>query len=159
MANTPAVPGGVGGGGGGGSASPSLSVLAGTGIGSAGINNAAFINDGLFDDAHTVSTANANGEWVGIDLGVVKSVHQVWIYPRTGVTIRMVAGSKVQTSNSSSFASIVQEITINDGNAVTGQFLPLLLPVNGTITPTRYVRFLPAANSYCDIAEMVVYGL
>lgn len=163
MASTPAVPGGgsgiTGNGGGSGTATPSIGVLGGTAIGSAGINSAAFLIDGLFDDAHTVSTANANGEWVGIDFGSAKSVHQAWLYPRTGVLSRMVGGSKVQTSNSSTFASIVSEVTINDITAIQGQFLPIQFPVNGTITPTRYIRFLPAANQFCDITEMVVYGI
>jgi hypothetical protein len=137
---------------------PATTLLAGTIIGTTGSyknfgNTAAKALDGslkTFFDAPT-----ANGNWVGIDLGVAQVLTSVAYASRSGYASRM-NGGIFQASNSPTFASDVNLYTIG-ANANPSSTALTTQSISNT-TPYRYVRYLAPAGSYGNIAELQFFG-
>ncbi|MDD5675105.1 MAG: right-handed parallel beta-helix repeat-containing protein [Chitinivibrionales bacterium] len=95
-----------------------------------------------------------NGGYTGIDLGsgIAGKITKIRFFPRKGFEFRM-NGGKFQGSNLSSSSGYVDLYTI-----------PATPPAGwNTIAITdqnsyRYLRYIAAANVYCNIAEMEFYG-
>ncbi|MGM9508960.1 Ig-like domain-containing protein [Larkinella sp. GY13] len=128
----------------------------GTGIGSPGSyeNNGKTFAKALDGDLTTYfDGATASGQWVGIDMGVAKTVRKARIVPRTAWALRIVNG-KIQGSNSPDFASPVDLYTFSqtpiEGFHTTARFTnPGLY---------RYYRFLSPSTAYGNISEVEFWG-
>ena len=130
--------------------------LTGTVLGTAGSyknggNTAANAFDG---NANTYFDGPAsNGDWVGLDLGSVRSITQVQFAPRSGWAGRMVGG-------------VFQASTTPDFSAgVTTLYAVTATPAAGftvvPVTPTglvEFVRYVAPAGSYGNVAEIEFDG-
>src|SRR5208282_5767585 len=98
---------------------------------------------------------DANGDWVGLDLGSSLKTNLVKIgyYPRIDSAInsnfsgRMVGGI-FQGANSPDFSDAVNLFTITSAPA---QGVMTLQTITNT-TAFRYVRYLSGTNGFCDVA-------
>jgi hypothetical protein len=98
---------------------------------------------------------DASGDWVGLDFGAGMSnvINQIDYCPRSGFESRMVGGI-FQGANQANFSGAVTLYTVTNQPA-TGVFTP------ASFTNTsgfRYVRYLSAANGFCNVAELQFYG-
>jgi hypothetical protein len=130
--------------------------LSGTTIGTSGSyqnhgNTIAKVFDGNVNTYF--DAASASGAYVGLDLGTPKVVNQISFAPRAGFESRMVGGV-IQGSNSASFTGAVVLYTI-DFTPASGALSTV--GFNNT-TAYRYYRYLGAANSYCNIAELKLFN-
>ena len=115
-------------------------------------NTAAKANDGSL--ATYVDGPTASGNWVGLDLGSVRSVAQIQFAPRGGYAARMVGGV-FQASTSADFST-----------GVTTLYTVTTAPAAGTLTTVtlatpvtaRYFRYLSPTGSYGNVAEVAFYG-
>ena len=138
---------------------PSSGLLAGTVIGTTGSyknqgNIAANAFDGelkTFFDAPT-----ANGNWVGLDLGVPQVLTSVAYASRTGFQSRM-NGGIIQASNTADFSSGVVNLYKIASNANPSSTSLTTQPITSD-TAYRYVRYLAPAGSYGNIAELQISG-
>ena len=95
----------------------------------------------------------ATGDWVGLDLGSVKSVSQIAYAPRSGYASRM-TGGMIQISTTADFSSgvtTIYTITGTPGSSLTT--VTLSSPVTA-----RYIRYLSPASSHGDISEFQVFA-
>jgi F5/8 type C domain len=96
---------------------------------------------------------DANGDWVGLDLGAASQIQQIKYYPRSGYTSRMVGGV-FQGSNDSTFnTGVVTLATITTNPSVAWHTITLANPGS-----YRFVRYLGPDGAHCNIAEMQVWG-
>lgn len=138
---------------------PSTSLLAGRIIGTAGSyknqgNVAANAFDGslkTFFDAPT-----ANGNWVGLDLGVPQVLTSVAYASRTGFQSRM-NGGIIQASNSADFSSGVVNLYTIVANANPSSTSLTTQRISSS-TAFQYVRYLSPVGSYGNIAELQISG-
>ena len=139
--------------------SPTSGQLTGTAIGTAG----SYGNDGdtiakAFDGSLTdfFDGPNANGDWVGLDLGSTYTITSVSYAPRStpNLASRMVGGI-IQGSNTADFSSGVTNLfTISAAPAIN-------VLTTAAITNTsafRYVRYLSPNGGYGNIAELEFFG-
>ena len=96
----------------------------------------------------------ASGGAVGLDLSSAKTVTQIKFAPRAGYAARMVGGV-FQASNSSTFASGVVTVYTVSSAPASGS-LTTVTP--STATAYRYWRYVGPAGSYCDVAEVQLFG-
>jgi hypothetical protein len=134
-------------------ATPAALALTGTLIGTAGSwgNNPATTAAAAFDG--NLSTyfdgPTANGDWVGLDLGTSTTISDIRYAPRTGYESRMVGGV-FQASNSVAFTNPVTLFTVT-ATPTSGTYATVIVT---DPTAYRYVRYLGAAGSYGDVAEV-----
>ena len=126
---------------------PTGTKLTGTVIGTSSYdttNDKTKVFDGSFTTFFDGSTSPA---WVGLDLGISKTLNRVKYAPRSTWASRMVGG-KIQGSSTATFKSPVTLFTI--GSAPTEGVL-----TSQTISGSyRYVRYLSPAGGYGNIAEL-----
>jgi hypothetical protein len=96
---------------------------------------------------------NADGVWIGLDLGTSRLVNRIRFAGRRSQERRLVGG-RFQGSNSADFSADVAELL-----TITEE------PKRGWITheisspqPFRYVRYVPPKQSWGNIAEIEVWG-
>jgi hypothetical protein len=134
--------------------------LAGTAIGTAGSyqndgNTIAKAFDGNF--ATFFDAPSANGNWVGLDLGLTGGVvTEVEYASRSGFTGRM-NGGIFQASNSSSFATGVVNLYTIPSNANPSS-TALTMQTFSNSTPFRYYRYLSPNGGYGNISELRFLG-
>jgi hypothetical protein len=92
----------------------------------------------------------ANGDWVGLDLGKPQTLTQVSYAPRPGWAQRMVSGV-IQGSDTADFSSGVQTLYTITVIPPVGQLTTIGL---GDAGPFQYVRYLGPNGSYGNIAEL-----
>jgi hypothetical protein len=92
----------------------------------------------------------ASGSYVGLDYGSPQVVTKISYAPRPGYASRMLQGL-FQGSNSADFSNAVTLYTITATPAV-GVLTTVTIP--GNKGAFRYVRYIGAANDYCNIAEI-----
>lgn len=132
--------------------------LPGTVIGTAGsYNNSGNTRDRAFDnDISTFfDSPNADGSWVGLDLGSQRWVRTIRFAPRNGLAARMVGGV-FQGSNDANFASGVVNLATLTAAPANGVYTTLNVNAGGQ--NFRYVRYLSPAGSYGNIAELKFYA-
>ena len=132
--------------------------LTGTIIGTPGSwNNSGDTITNVFDgNLNTFFDApNANGDWVGLDLGAGGSnvIAQINYCPRSGFESRMVGGL-FQGASQASFSSAVTLFAFTNQPA-TGVFTPASLTNTAAF---RYVRYLSPNGGYGDVAELQFCG-
>jgi hypothetical protein len=132
-------------------------LASGTVIGTTGsFNNSSNTRDKVFDlNVSTYFDApNADGSWVGLDLGTAKVITALRYYPRTGWGTRMVGGV-FQGSNIADFSTstTLARVLVNP---LEGAYTTV--PVDDS-TSYRYVRYLSPNGSYCNITELLFYGV
>ncbi len=131
--------------------------LSGTTFGTAGSyansgNTVAKATDGNL--ATYFDAAQADGAFVGLDLGTAEVVSQVKFAPRAGFAGRMVGGV-VQASNDPNFAAgVVTAYTVK--TAPSTGVLTTVTPA--TTTAYRYWRYVSPDNGYGNIAEFQLFG-
>jgi hypothetical protein len=99
-------------------------------------------------------SADATDAWVGVDLGVERTITQIKFAPRKGYQGRMIGG-RFQASNTADFSGAVSDL-----------FVIAKAPKNGAITAQpvapgeafRYVRYLAPDGSFGNIAETSFVG-
>ncbi len=96
----------------------------------------------------------ANGDWIGLDLGSVKTVKQITFAPRSGYSSRMV-GSVFQASTTANFSSGVTTLYTISSAPALNQLTTITLKSGVT---ARYFRYLSPNGSYGDIAEVGFWG-
>lgn len=140
--------------------------LTGTVIGSSGSYDGVSTRDKVFDgNINTYFDApSANGQWVGLDLGSVKSINRIVYRPRNGWGSRM-PGGKFQISNDPNFTNAVTLYTIPSSSSITFTDYEIFQKDWGA-SPTgpftwavsaRYIRYLSPTNGWGNIAEIKVY--
>ncbi len=126
----------------------------GTVIGSSGsyLNDPAWDKSKVFDnDLNTFyDGANANGDWVGLDLGAAKQISRIRFAPRSTWPSRMVGG-QFQGSNTADFSSGVVTFYTVPSLPATGVLTQVAVNNTGTY---RYVRYLSPNDGYCNVAEV-----
>lgn len=97
---------------------------------------------------------NANGDWVGLDLGSgnQKIVSTIRYCPRANWASRMVGGV-FQGANTATFSDAVTLYTVGYTPA-EGGFTTVTITNN---TPFRYVRYLSPDGGSCNVAEVQFY--
>lgn len=126
--------------------------LSGTIIGTSGsYNNLGNTKEKAMDGdlASFFDGPTADGVWVGLDLGLAKTISKVKYAPRPAWASRM-NGGKIQASNSSDFSNLVELLSITSTPAEN-------VLTTATITNTstfRYVRYLAPAGAWGNIAEL-----
>ncbi len=140
--------------------------LSGTVIGTAGsYQNNGNTRDKAFD-ANTVTTydgSGPDGNWVGLDLGTLKTITSIRYFPRINWTTRM-NGGKFQASNSINFtatgstngvANVVTDLTpLLTGTVAGWNSIAVNVPAG-----YQYLRYLSPNGSYGDVAELEFYGV
>ncbi|MCX7872245.1 MAG: alginate lyase family protein [Verrucomicrobiae bacterium] len=131
--------------------------LSGTIIGSSGsYKNAGATKEHVFDNCFGTyfDAESANGQWVGLDLGISNIISQIAYCPRAGSGSRMVGG-QFQAANVPDFSSgVVTLYTITSA------------PPDNTLTVQniynarafRYVRYLSPNNGWGNVAEIQFFG-
>ncbi|WP_338869014.1 Ig-like domain-containing protein [Spirosoma sp. SC4-14] len=128
----------------------------GTGIGSPGSyeNNGKTFAKALDGDLTTYfDGASASGQWVGLDMGIAKTVRKARIVPRTAWALRIVGG-KIQGSNSPDFSNAVDLYTFTQ-TPIEGFYTTARFATTGLY---RYYRFLSPNNGYGNISELEFWG-
>jgi hypothetical protein len=97
---------------------------------------------------------SANGNWVGLDLGTAKMITQISFAPRANFASRMVGGI-FQASNSANFSTGVVNLYKITTAPPTGVLTNVLV---SPTTAYRYIRYLSAAGTYGDVAEVAFFG-
>lgn len=112
------------------------------------------VKEKVYDNSTSTFFDNCNsGAWSGLDLGSTYRVSKIRFYPRSAFPDRMVSG-KFQASNSSDFSSgVVDLYTITTQPPVAWNEITVS-NTNGY----RYVRYLGAANTCANVAEVEFYG-
>jgi hypothetical protein len=130
--------------------------FAGTVIGAAGSESFQGNNrDKVFDgDLMTfLDGPDAASHWIGLDLGTAQPISRLRFAGRPGIEGRMVGG-KFQASSRADFSSdVIELLEVKEappGGWVTQDF--------AQPSTYRYVRYLPPANAFGNIAEMEVRG-
>jgi len=95
-----------------------------------------------------VRSSTASNGYVGLDLGLAKTLSSTMFYPRSDQVARS-NGGKFQGSNTSSNSGYTDLYTI--GTAVEGWST---YSISGSY---RYVRFI-APNGNCNVTELEFYG-
>jgi autotransporter-associated beta strand protein len=127
--------------------------LTGTVIGSAGAwNNGTNTRDKAFDGNITTAydALNTTGDWTGLDLTTARVITAIRFCPRTNFTARMVGGV-FQGSNTADFSG--SPATLATVTIVPPTGIYTMMAVDHP-TAFRYVRYLGAANSHCNVAEI-----
>jgi len=133
--------------------------LTGTIVGTSGSygNNPATTKNAAVDGNLTTffDSPNANGSWVGLDLGTDSSavIRMISFAPRVNYPQRM-AGGIFQAGNAADFSDAVNLYTITT-QPPTGALIPV--PVTNN-TPYRYLRYLSPNGSNGDVAEVNFFG-
>ncbi|MEO5912818.1 MAG: autotransporter-associated beta strand repeat-containing protein [Luteolibacter sp.] len=130
--------------------------LTGTVIGSTGAwNNGPDTRDKVFDGntATAFDALNATGDWAGLDLTTARTIAAIRFYPRTNYTGRM-PGGVFQGSNTADFSGSPVTLATVTITPPTGIYTTLAVDQP---TAFRYVRYLGAANSHCNVAEVQFY--
>ncbi len=97
---------------------------------------------------------NASGNWIQLNLGAQHTITSIAYAPRAGFEYRMLGGY-FEASNDPTFSTGVvtlYTITTTPPDGLTTQ----TITVPGTY---QYVRYIPPAGSYGNIAEMQVFGI
>ncbi len=97
---------------------------------------------------------NANGDYVGLDLGSAESVSVIEYAPRSGYASRMVGGV-FQASNTAGFTSGVVTLATVTATPATGTLTTVTL---GSPVSYRYFRYLSPNGSYGNVAEVQFFG-
>jgi hypothetical protein len=95
----------------------------------------------------------ANGNWVGLDFGVSKTISEIAFDPRSGYGSRMVGG-KFQISTSANFSSGVTTVYTITSSPPAGVLTTFQL---SSPVQARYIRYLSPNGSYGDISEFEVF--
>jgi len=100
---------------------------------------------------------NGSGDWAGIDLGADNSriITEVRYAPRQYHEWRMLGG-RLQGANSADFSDAVTLHTVAEQPPTTGVLTTHLITNN---TAFRYLRYLGPNNGFCNVAEVVFYGV
>jgi hypothetical protein len=111
--------------------------------------------DKVFDgDEYTfMDGPTGNGTWAGLDLGEARKVTRVRFIPRAGQEPRMVGG-RVEVSSTADFSGDVVELFTITEKPAAGMTMREVTVAK----PYRYVRYIPPANSYGNIAELELWG-
>ncbi len=133
--------------------------LTGKVIGTAGsYNNQGQVKENAFDgnletyfDAPKASISNA---WVGLDLGSAKVITMVKFCPRTEFPDRMVGG-RFQASNNADFSGETAELFLIAAEPPVSKLTTQQIK---NAKAWRYVRYLGAANSSGNVAELEFWG-
>jgi hypothetical protein len=136
---------------------PKIQPLGGKIIGTAGsFNNHGTTIANVFDQNLSTyfDAPLASGAYVGLDLGTSQVVSQISYSPRIGWASRMVGG-KFQASNSVNFSAAVVTLYTITAKPAAGVMTTVSI---SNKTPYRYIRYVGPTNSYCDIAEMQLFG-
>ncbi|MBO9639495.1 MAG: DUF4091 domain-containing protein [Siphonobacter aquaeclarae] len=134
------------------------SVITGTVIGSTGSFDGVSTRDKVFDnDNNTYFDApQANGQWVGLDLGSNRTITCLRFRPRNGRGDR-VTGGRFQISADAAFTNPVTVYTIPSSPIPGFNDYYLTSSGSGGIN-TRYIRYLAPDNGWGNIAELKIYG-
>ena len=95
-----------------------------------------------------------SGAWVGLDLGTPASITHLAYAPWPLQQSRMIKGV-FQGSNTADFSSGVVTLYTVTSRPPSGVLTTVPIAAPGAF---RYVRYLGAAGTYCNIAEMIWYG-
>lgn len=136
---------------------PTPGKLAGTVIGTAGsFNNSGNTIDKVFDGSLStyLDYFQGSGAWAGLDLGSAQTVTSIQYAPKTGVSYRMVGG-RFEASNTADFSAGV--VTLATITAAPAEGVLTTVAINGAAA-YRYVRYLPPARSYGNVAEVQFFG-
>ena len=136
--------------------------LAGSVIGTLGSygNNASRTRDKVFDgDMATFYDSAADGGWPGWDLGTDRSWRLAYLryVPRESLPARMVNGKFQISSTSDGVETFVSPETLYTVTAQppTGVYTQVSIQLD---KQCRYLRYLPPAGGWGNIAELEVYG-
>jgi len=97
-----------------------------------------------------------SGAWTGFDMGSPKRISCITFRPRLGWGNRMNSG-KFQVASDSVFTNPYTLFTLPAYGGVTN-FEDYYAQNFTTPTEARYFRYLSADNTYCNVAEITVYG-
>ncbi|MES2920630.1 MAG: glycoside hydrolase family 76 protein [Verrucomicrobiota bacterium] len=98
-------------------------------------------------------TANANGAWVGLDLGTAKNISAIRYYPRTSEPDRMLGGI-FQGANQANFSDAVTLYSVVIQPSLNVYHL---MPVTSTQS-FRYVRYLSPNGGFGNVSEVEFYA-
>jgi hypothetical protein len=96
-------------------------------------------------------STSGDGCWLGLDLGVPKTITRIRFFPRAGHGDRMASG-KFQGSDTPDFSRDVVEIAAIDTGPVEGQWTDIT--EMETAQAFRYVRYLSPDGGWNNIAEL-----
>ena len=98
----------------------------------------------------------ANGNWIGLDLGKTFSISQIK-FAADPANPSFMEGGVFQASNSSTFSSGVVDLYDVPNTSTPSTSLTTVNVSNSGAF--RYVRYLPPAGSFGDVAEVEFYGM
>jgi PKD repeat protein len=132
-------------------------LLSGTVIGTEGSwNNAGNTRDKVFDEntGTFFDAAEANGAWVGLDLGADNAarITRIRFHPRSGYEDRM-NGGVFEGSSSSDFSDPVGLATVS--TSPSGGWTELVVTGSEAL---RYVRYRAPDGGHGNVAEIEFYG-
>lgn len=134
--------------------------LTGTIIGSTGSYNSlgATITN-VYDNAlgNFYDAANGSGDWAGLDLGVSNVITQIKYSPRANFASRMVGG-QFQGANVANFSNGV--VTLFTVTTAPPDIAPGTLTTQtiNNANAFRYVRYIGATNTSCNVGEVQFFG-
>jgi hypothetical protein len=134
-----------------------LVALTGTVIGTPGSwGNSGNTIDKAFDGNLSTyyDAANGSGDWVGLDLGIARSVRQIKYCPRWNYGYRMYGGV-FEGSNSADFSAGVVTLGTITTTPPSGGFSTMDIPNADTF---RYVRYVGPGGGACNVAELEFAG-
>lgn len=130
-------------------------ILTGTPI-SSGAQTASPAEKAFDGDATTFFKGrNSNMAWVGLDLGQPHIITRIGVTPRDGITStqRMLL-AVMEGANEPDFSDAIPLYLISE-EMTRGTTAYFDIEVTRGV---RYVRFVGTAGSYCELAEMEIYG-
>lgn len=95
-----------------------------------------------------VDAASASGAYTGLDFGSTKSITSIKYYPRANWAARMNGGKFQGSSDGVNYTDVYTIST-------TPSYSWTTISVSGSF---RYMRYLSAANGYCNVAEIEFWG-
>ncbi len=110
--------------------------------------------DGNFNTFFDAANSSLTTNWVGLDMGVARTIAQIQYAPRAGYEYRMLGG-QFQASNTADFSAGVVNLFTITAAPIAGQFTAVHVNPGAAY---RYVRYI-GGTSWVNIAEMEVDGL
>lgn len=120
-------------------------------IGSSSVSSLGNAFDGDLNSA--MATSDANGGWVGLDLGEKYVVTEIAYCPANGKEKNMLLGI-FEGANEPDFGDAIPLYIIKDEPEENQLAKKSVLCSRGF----RYVRYVGPAGSYCNLAELEFYG-